>query len=71
MQPFEPINLDAIATDGADMFHVCHVLRDLAEYARVKSNAMALREKGHIRSAQEAEAHCERIYNELPKWARW
>lgn len=45
--------------------------RLLVTYAEMKSTAMGLREDGDIPQALEMEAYCERLYNRLPKFARW
>ena len=43
---------------------------DLANYASNKSAAMGCRLRGDIAQALMYEAICDRIYNELPDWAR-
>lgn len=42
----------------------------LANYAANKAEAIELRREGDIRLALMYEAFCDRIYNELPDWAR-
>ena len=44
---------------------------DLRGYAANKATAIACRESGDIEAALVYESICERIYNELPEWARW
>ena len=43
----------------------------LSGYASNKSAAMACRERGDITAAQVYELICDRIYSELPAFARW
>lgn len=45
--------------------------KDLGNYAINKSVAMELRAKGDIQRALVYEAICERIYAELPGFAKW
>lgn len=45
--------------------------RRLRTYADYKALAMSLRERGQITGALHEEAYCERIYNNLPAFARW
>lgn len=45
--------------------------KDLGNYASNKAVAMDLRLKGQIQGALSYEAICERIYNQLPEYARW
>ena len=45
--------------------------RNLAHYAYNKATAMRCRLKGDITAALMYEAICERIYNNLPEYARW
>lgn len=46
-------------------------LRKLVSYAWTKVMAMQHRLAGHIDDAFKFEAQCERIYNQLPRRARW
>jgi hypothetical protein len=46
-------------------------LKDMANYASNKATAMRERLKGAIPTAQMYESICERIYDDLPDWARW
>lgn len=43
----------------------------LKKYARTKARAMKLREAGQISEAVKLENQCDRIYKQLPKWAKW
>lgn len=43
----------------------------LADYARHKCVAMAARAHGKIQLALRREALCDRLYQELPEYARW
>jgi len=45
--------------------------RSLAHYAYNKSTAMRCRLKGDINAALNYEAICERIYDNLPDYAKW
>jgi hypothetical protein len=45
--------------------------KQLLRYARSKHSAIELRSKGNIMMAQQMEEHMDRIYKQLPKWARW
>ena len=47
------------------------LVKDLANYACNKSVAMKCRADGKIQEAQMYEEICERIYTELPDFARW
>lgn len=44
---------------------------DLANYASNKAVAMRHRQEGDITIALQYEGICDRIYKELPLWARW
>lgn len=48
-----------------------HATRDLANYASNKGTAMLCRSRGDISGAQSYEAICNRIYSQLPAYARW
>ncbi len=50
---------------------VLGVVRSLKTYAWNKATAMAYRERGAIKTALQYENLCERIYNDLPEYARW
>ena len=43
----------------------------LRAYAASKATAMTCRTRGNIQTAQVYETICERIYSELPQWAKW
>ena len=47
------------------------VAHDLARYASNKARAMELRAAGDIQTAGIYERICERIYSNLPDYARW
>lgn len=53
--------------DHADHVHYLAVAR----YARLKSSAMREREAGNVQAALTQEAWCDRIYSQLPQWAKW
>lgn len=44
---------------------------ELANYAMNKAVAMQCRVDGNVAVAIDYEAICDRIYAELPEWARW
>jgi hypothetical protein len=44
---------------------------DLAAYASNKATAMSCRRRGDITAAQLYESICDRVYAELPEFARW
>lgn len=44
---------------------------DLANYAANKATAMLCRERGEVESAQTYEGICDRIYRNLPDFAKW
>lgn len=68
---FDPINLDALSIDPADLDNAAIVFDKLRQYASNKATAMRYRMAGEIGPAMHRERLCERIYNELPEWARW
>ena len=45
--------------------------KDLGNYAANKATAMKLRADGNIPRALDYENICERIYSQLPEYARW
>jgi hypothetical protein len=47
------------------------VFKDLGAYACNKAIALGLRSDGQIGNAQKYERICERIYRNLPAWAKW
>lgn len=47
------------------------VTQDLGSYASNKATAMRCRIEGNIQSAIVYETICNRIYENLPDWARW
>ena len=58
-------NRPSIAHD--DHAHYCAV----AQYARLKAGAMRDRANGNVQSALTQESWCDRIYAQLPEWAKW
>ncbi len=44
---------------------------DLKRYASAKAAAIEARLAGHIESALRYESACDRIYSNLPEYARW
>lgn len=46
-------------------------MKDLVCYARNKEMAMRCRLRGEIQTALRYEEICDRIYSELPDWAKW
>jgi hypothetical protein len=46
-------------------------LEMLANYCRIKAAAMSHREAGRLDIALRLESWCDRIYSQLPEWARW
>lgn len=50
---------------------VIRATRDLANYAANKSAAMHVRSQGKIQDAMMYEGICERIYAQLPQFAKW
>lgn len=68
---FDPINLDALTIDPAELRDVANTLYVLSTYANRKADAMECRAKGHIAQAIDHERVCERLYSKLPQWARW
>lgn len=63
------LNLDCMSTDDLEAAAV--VFGDLKRYAGLKRNAMSARATGSIELAQRFEGECEKIYNNLPRWAMW
>lgn len=45
--------------------------RDLEAYAWNKATSITCRRRGDILGAQSYGAICDRIYSDLPEWARW
>jgi hypothetical protein len=50
---------------------VLEAVRNLGHYASNKAAAMLSREMGEIQTAAMYEGICERLYDKLPKFARW
>jgi hypothetical protein len=62
-------NLDAMPEE--ELFDTAVVLDQLARYARARAHAMRFRAAGLEARAQHLERECERLYTQLPMWARW
>jgi hypothetical protein len=63
------INLDDMNED--DLRAMSEWLDRLRFYAETKADAMTARKAGDITVARYLEGKCERIYKQLPDWARW
>lgn len=63
-------NLDAI-DDYAELTDMMNAFERLAAYCRHKAAAIMLRQSGHVDLALKREAYCDRLYGQLPEWARW
>lgn len=68
---FDVPNLDCLSVNPNDLDAMELVFRTLAKYAKAKARAMRRRSAGLVASALVAEHRCERLYNQLPEWARW
>jgi hypothetical protein len=62
-------NLDEMPE--AELFETAVVLEQLARYARTRAQALRFRAAGLVARAEYLERECERIYAQLPLWARW
>jgi hypothetical protein len=62
-------NLDAMTTDELHAF-AGHATT-LSQYATMKAMAINSRKDGHVDDAVRVEAHCEKLYQLLPKEWRW
>jgi hypothetical protein len=51
---------------ASDLDTLTRQLRSLANYCELRAYAMRCRAKGHIHYAQNAEADCEFMYQQLP-----
>lgn len=67
----DPENLDGMYPDDLREFARTTRSRNLRNYACYKADAMDARIAGRIQDALNLEAHCDRIYNALPKQLRW
>jgi hypothetical protein len=63
------INLDALDRD--ELRSAALVLRSLIQYTNYKHMAIGHRADGWILAAQGCERECEKLYAELPDWAKW
>ena len=68
---FEVPNLDGLSINPADLYTAASVFGQLAAYAGHKADAMKHRMAGDIECATAHEKNCDRIYRQLPEWARW
>lgn len=64
-------NLDCMSIDPSDLSALANHLGTLAEYARLKSEAMRYRASGHTQRAFNLESQCEILYATLPANWRW
>lgn len=69
--PDGPPNIDGAGLDGQDFRALASIFSALAEYSDLIAMAHDARSIGHITTATQYEARAERIYNRLPKGARW
>jgi hypothetical protein len=68
---FDVPNLDDASTEYADYDRLTGVLKLLAEYSENKALAMYSRRVSADQQALALEARNDRIYQQLPEWARW
>lgn len=68
---FEIPNLDNTLNSPQEYFEASTVLYWLSEYLVKKGRAITQREHGLISSARSYEEECDKIYKQLPEWARW
>jgi hypothetical protein len=64
-------NLDACTTEPQALTVLSDTLSKLSMYASCCANAMRFRLRGEIGKAQVMDRKMQRLYDELPKWARW
>lgn len=69
MTTFDVPNLDG--TWPEDLLELEKVFDTLRRYAGLKASAMGHRAAGDIVKATRMEETCERLYRQLPEWARW
>jgi hypothetical protein len=62
-------NLDCMEFD--DLLLAQAAFHKLELYTANKANAVAYRNLGNVHAALVAEQKCDRLYRELPAWARW
>lgn len=63
------VNMDGMCAD--DLRLLAELFKRLELYATVKAAAMEHRKAGKIERALYLEKRCDRIYAELPDFARW
>lgn len=68
---FNAINMDTLTSDPAKLDDAAKVLRQLADYADAKADAMRCRMVGDAPTAVKLERTLERRYGRLPEWAKW
>jgi hypothetical protein len=62
-------NLDEMPEE--ELFETAEVLDQLASYARARVQVLRFRAACLEARARRLERECERIYAQLPMWARW
>ena len=65
------VSPDEAAEAAKEIREVSKGLDLLASYAKVKARAMQFRLDGKINQALVQEQICDRIYKQLPDWAKW
>jgi hypothetical protein len=68
---FDVPNLDDFSNDPTDYAALEVVFLSLSRYAQFKKRSMRSRLTGDMGHAVLCEKEMERIYNQLPSWARW
>lgn len=68
---FEPINLDAMTDDPSDYEQVANILRQYAEYCRLKALAIRYRMAEKINHAIVVESLLEKDYKNICEDYRW
>lgn len=66
-----PPNLDDFSIDSADFNSAANVFEEYAKYLRLKGSAIEFRRYGHVDDALQLERRADRLYRNLPEWARW
>jgi anti-sigma factor RsiW len=69
MTAYIDVNLDGLdETELGEFIAACDLL---SRYASHKQIAMRMRKAGKTVDAVKMESECERIYQQLPDWAKW
>jgi len=68
---FDIPNLDDVEASPQDYREAADVLLILADYLEAKGNARDFRLRGMIDAAQYCEQTANRLYQQLPDWAKW